>query len=302
MKRSISEILRRGFDTTVANWPVIALRIVESMLLIALTIAAVVATVVPTALSAIFGDFHLGDVASVRDAMITLLADHWMLVLYAVLMVTVLLIVLVGVHSFFDAGTARVLIDSERVNAQRTFEMSRWLEGGRRAWWPIFWIYNIVWTIAGIILLLPLIPTAAGLIFVRSDGGRVAVACGGLLLTALVFIPTAVVAAVWTQKAIAVCVARSAGALDSMRAARSEMGRDFGRHFAVAFIVIVVSIGGAAVIGGAGAPMSILRHQQPMSFVALAPAQMAMSFLQSVFSAAVGAWFLACFVALTEER
>ena len=51
-------------------------------------------------------------------------------------------------------------------------------------------------------------------------------------------------------------------------------------------------------------PMSMLRgaSNTPFFAIAFAPAQIVVSFAQGVFSAAVGLWFLASYVGLTEER
>jgi hypothetical protein len=84
----------------------------------------------------------------------------------------------------------------------------------------------------------------------------------------------------------------------------SEIRRDFGRHFAVAFIVFVIAVGGAMAISAFTAPMAFVRSigSAPFTSIAFAPAQILSSIAQSVFSAAVGLWFLAAYVALTEER
>lgn len=302
MKHNTTEVLRRGIDLTIANWPLLAMRIVESIVLFAVIVGAVVATIVPIAISAGLGQFHVRDIASAPDAFLSLLVDHWVLIVYALIVVTIVMFLIVAIHSFFDAGMAQVLIDSEHANAKPAFDMSRWLLGGREGWWAVFWIYNLVWTIVCVVLLLPLAATLAGMIAVTENKGRIVIGCAGLLVTFLLFLPAAIVAALWTEKAIAICVARGLAAIDSMRAARQEIARDLGRHLAVAFLVLVVSIGGAILISAISAPMSILRHQQPMMLTFLAPAQIVVSLLQSVFSAATGTWFLASYIAITEER
>lgn len=296
MSESATDILRRGFALTVANWPLIALRIVESLLMVGLAIAAVVAIIVPIAVSAGLGNFS--DVPGFVEGLL----EHWIVIVYALGVVAVLLLVVVAMHSFIDGATARVLVDSERAAALPAFDMQRWLSGGAASWWPIFWIYNAIWSIAGIVLLVPLCATLAGMFVVTANGPRIAIGCLGLLLTVVVLLPVGVIAGVWTQKSIAVCLARSASGTDSMRIARQEIRADLGRHVLVAFIVMVVSFGGAGAISTLGFPASMANHGQPLSFGFFAPLQIALSVAQSIFSAAVGTWFLASFVALTEER
>ena len=144
----------------------------------------------------------------------------------------------------------------------------------------------------------------AGILLVGEPGGKAAVACGGLVLTFLVGIPLAIILAIVTQKAIAVAVARSATASAALRLGWTEIKRDFGRHFVVAFILFAIAFGGAMAISMLTAPMSIVRSigQSPFTSIAFAPAQVLASILQSIFSAAVGLWFLASYVGLTEEK
>jgi hypothetical protein len=282
---------------TVANWPVIAIRIAESMLLFGLIIGAVIAIVIPFAVSAGLGNWN--DVTSVANAIV----EHWVVLVYGVVVLTVVLVLFIAIHAFVDAGTAQILIDSERSGGAAAFRGDRWFGGGRAAWWPVFWIYNVIWSIAGLVILLPLAATLAGMLAISDNAGRVVIACSGLLVTFLLLVPAGIAAAVWTQKSIVVCVGRNAPATESMRAARQEMMRDFGRHLVVAIIVIIVSIGGAGVISTISMPFSFARHSSDaMSVGFMAPVQIALSFVQSIFSAAVGTWFLASYVALTEER
>jgi hypothetical protein len=163
-------------------------------------------------------------------------------------------------------------------------------------------MYNVIWSVAGAVLLVPLAATLAAMFAVTADAGRIVVACSGLALTFVLLLPLGALAAMWTQKSIVVCLARSAPAAESMRAARQEMRRDFGRHLVVAVIVMVVSIGGAGVISMLSMPLSFARESNPLSIGVMAPVQIVLSFVQGIFSAAVGTWFLASYVGLTEER
>jgi len=143
------------------------------------------------------------------------------------------------------------------------------------------------------------------MLLAQERGARVAFGCGGLALVFLIGIPVSVVVAIWTQKAIAVCVARAATAGLALKQAWTGIRADFGRHFAVAFILFVIAFGGAMAISMLTMPMSIMQqtsHGSPFIGLAFAPARIVGSFLQSIFSSAVGLWFLASFVGLTEER
>lgn len=311
MKRNTTEILRRGFDTTVANWPLILVRIAESVLFLFIIVGSVVAAIVPIAVTAGVSHFRMGDQAPSPDVIASFIVRYAMLIVYVLLIIAVLLLVLMAIHSFVEAGCAKVYIDAERMvgnvapanrDRLRAFTVDRWFAGGRGSWWSVFWIYNIAWSIGGLIILIPLLLTLVFMIVVGGTGPRLAVGCAGMALSFLVMIPIAVVMSLWTQKAIAIAVGRSAGAASALRLAWDEIGSDAGRHIVVAVIVILVSFGGAMLISMISMPMSIARMHQPLAGLAFAPAQIGLSFVQSIFTSAVGLWFLACYVALTEER
>lgn len=302
MRRTVTEVLQRGYAATVANWQLIAIRFAEAIVMIGMLLWAVLAMIIPFAISAGMGRFeNLGDAPSAAAAIATAIIEHWIVIVYALVIFMVVLFLAVMLHSFVDAGCTQILVDSERQEVRPSFDMRRWLQGGRKSWWAVFWIYNLIWSIAGLVLLVPLTITLAGTIIVDENMPRIAIACGGIALTILIFVPIAVISTLWTQKSIAVCVARGVKAAEAMRAARREGTADFGRHFAVAIIVMVVSLGGAGVLSMFSFPASMMRAGS-VSLGIIAPIQIIVSVAQSIFSAAVGTWFLASFVALTENR
>lgn len=310
--RNTTDILRRALDSTLANWPLIAIRIAENFVLVLLVVGSIIAAIVPVGIAAAFSHLDLKDAENSAQVVAALIVDHWPVIVYMMVVATIVLFVLCAIHSFVEAGSARVFVDAERNGTGdprsresfRAFNMDRWLQGGRASWWTVFWIYNIVWGLGALILLLPLLLTLAGLFMVTETGGIVAVACGGLFLTFLVAFPLVIVMAVLTQKAITVAVARSAAARAAIGAGWSEIRRDFGRHFAVAFIAFVIAVGGSMAIASFTAPLSFVKDigHTPLMSIAFAPAQVISSIAQSVFSAAIGLCFMAAYVALTEEK
>ncbi|HEY8849154.1 MAG TPA: hypothetical protein VIO12_07670 [Thermoanaerobaculia bacterium] len=312
MKRSATEVLRRGFDSTLANWPLILIRIAEGIVFVGIIIVSIVAAIVPIAVSAGISKYDVTNAANPAAAAAELVLQHWMLIVYVLVIVTAVLLVLMAIHSFVEAGTAQVFVDAERrakgVTAPlrpvfRAFTIDRWMAGGRAGWWSVFWIYNATWSVAALIMLVPLLVTAAAMIVISDSTVKIIAGCGGLVLSVVILLPVAVVVAIWTQKAITVCIARAAGTTDALRVAWREMRDDFGRHFAVAFVLFMVSMGGAMVISMITFPMSFTaQHRDPFMSLAFAPMQIVVSFAQTIFSAGIGAWFLASFVTLTEDR
>ena len=305
MKRNAFDVLRRGFDNAVANWQLVLIRIGEVIVLAGLVIGAVIAAVVPFVISAGLNKFEVGNPDSAMELFATLLIEHWVLLVYLLLLATLILGVLIAVHSFVEAGSARVYIDGERVAGFRAFTIDRWWHGGARHWWAVFWIYNLAWSVAGLVLLLPLALTIAGMFAASEVGPRVAIGCVGLGLTFLILIPTAILVGMWTQKAIAIRVSRTIGAVESLRASRREIRLDFARHLGVWLLLVVISFVAAGVVSSLSFPFSLGSHMgRRVDIVPLffGPMQITLTVLQNALSSAVGAWFLASFVALTEEK
>jgi hypothetical protein len=278
------------------------MRIIETIVFIAILIGAVIVTIIPFVVSA--GLANLDELPSdqIAETLAAKLLENWILLVYALIVITVVLAVFIAVHAFTDGAAAQVLVDSERAGAGSTFTIDRWMRGGWSSWWRIFWIYNVVWSFACLVMLLPLTVTLVAAILIDDNTARIVVACGGLVISFLVLLPCAVVAAIWTQKAIAIAVARNASATESMSAARKEIMGDFGRHVVIAIIVFAVSLAGSMAISMVGWPLSLIQGRGAGIMGVVAPIQIVISVLQSIFSAAVGTWFLSAYIGLTEER
>lgn len=302
MKRPVIDVLRRSFNTTLNNWPLLILRIGETILFLAIIVGAAIATIVPFLVSAGLSDFGDMKPDEIAQTIATKLMANWILIVYALVVMLVVFAILIAIHAFVDGSTAQILVDSERINTNPAFDLGRWFRGGVSTWWRIFWLYNAIWSIAGLVMLVPLTATLVAMLLIPSAGGRVVMGCGGLAISVLVMFPAAIVAAIWTQKAVAVVVGRNTTVTEAMRASRVEIMADFGRHAVVAILLMAISIAGSMAISMVGWPLSFMKHDSSAMFGVIAPLQFAISCLQSIFSAAVNTWFLAAYISLTEER
>lgn len=312
MKRTVTEILRRGFDSMLANWPLLMIRIAESVVFVFIAIAAVIAVVIPLVVSlGLSGAPGAANPADAAQMFLAALASHWLIFVYILVLVMLVVIVLLGIHSFVVGGCARVYVDAER-KAQRlptpsredmnAFTVEAWLRGGRESWWPVFWIYNIAWTFASLIILVPFVVVLAVILLVRENAAAMAITgCLGAIVAILFIIPVAVVTGIWTQKAIVDCAARDLGAADALRASWTEFRSDLGRHVAVAAVMIIVTFAASMVFSGFSA-LGSLGDRVPATYsIMMIPVQFSASIVNSIFSTAVGAWFLACFSVLAVE-
>ncbi|HJW94363.1 MAG TPA: hypothetical protein VJ901_12170 [Thermoanaerobaculia bacterium] len=291
MKRSVAEVIRRGFDITLNNWPLLLIRIAEHVILGVLAIASIVAIVVPIAVSAGLGHFDIdpdnpnGAAGIIAQALI----DHWGLFLFILLLITVVLIVFVVIHSFVQAGSTDVYIANQ-------FTGDRFMHGGKRGWSPVFWIYNLAWLVAGIVLLIPLAPVPFIILAIGESVGSIVVGCLWMAIWGFFAILVFLATSLWVMKAIVIAMTRNVDAREALRQARAEIRAQPGAHFAVGFIMLVIWFGGSAFIGMFSGFAS-MGHATPLAIIT-APLHLFLSFINAIFSAAVESWFLASLVSL----
>jgi hypothetical protein len=305
LKRPITEVIRRGFDSAVANWQLLLLRFAENIVFVFLAIATVIAVIAPLIISIGLSAINMKDVQANPDAvaatLATVLASHWVVFVYAFAAIFVLLGIFIIIHSFVIAGCAQTYVDADRALRPRVFSMERWLAGGRHSMWPVFWIYNGAYTIAALVVLVPAVLVLIFMLVLRESAGALVLGCLALGLIVFVMVVVAVLTGIWCQKAIIVAVRCNLGAGEALRVAWREIRGDFGRHFAVAFIMLVISIGGAATLGMFSFAFAMPASRDAFLPLMFAPARIALSMVQNVFSAAVTLWMLACFAALSDS-
>jgi hypothetical protein len=302
VKRSIPDVLRRGLESALANWPLMALRIAENILFAMLIIGSIIAAIVPLLVSIGFS-IHIDKPEEAGPAIGTALIEHLPLFLWIFIGALFLALLLVVIHSFVMAGCARTFVDAERAERPKVFSMERWLSGGRHATWTVFWIYNITYGTTLIPVMVPLIIALAAMLAFRDSQAAVLVAgCLGIAIALFLCIIACVIAAIWSLKAMILAVERDLGASEASKLAWAEAKADLGRHFGVAFILLVISFGGAATIGMFSVMFAMPSAHDPFMSLAFAPARVVISLLQGAFSAAVGMWMLASFAALSDRR
>ena len=314
MKRTVTDVLRRAYDITLANWPLILIRIAEAVVFVTIVIVSMVMAVVPLIVSAGLSKDEISRAANPAEAVSVILVQHWMVLVYVIIFATFIIGLLMALHSFVQGGSAQIYVDAERTGSRAestldrnrfaAFSMDRWVGGGRKSWWSIFWIYNLGGSVGALIILIPLVLTLAAMLALGDATGKIVAGCAGLLLALFFMLPVGIIVSIWCEKAIAVTVARSAGPRDSLRAAWREMKADFGRHLAVA---VLITIAGFVLIGALSAlsvPMSLGSRSSnlPMLSLKFAPVQIAMSIVEGAASAVSSALMLAAFVVLTEEH
>jgi hypothetical protein len=311
VKRGIGETLKRGFENTLANWPLILLRLAEILVMFAVMFGAVMLIVVPIALS--FG--VNASILEAPDELAQVLLSKWLLLVYILAIILGVLVLLAALHSFVEAGSARVYVDAERLagpsNAGgrqrfRVFSMERWISGAKEGWWPVFWIYNATYGLAAMILLIPLLPTLIFMLMFREEPGAMAITgCLGLAMTLMLMIAVGLIVGIWTTRAIATWAARRGGVRDTLSAAWAGFKADIGRHVLVALVILVISFAVSGFFSSFGifaAFAEMAGKDSPSTLLFTMPLRFVGSLLSTIVSVAISAWFLASFTAIATER
>lgn len=313
MKRGVFDVLRRGVDNTIANWPLILIRLGEMLLFGIMAIVAVIAAIAPILVSVGIEVSRINSPDDIESAMFALM-ERWILLVWIFVAISVLLLIFVAMHAFVEAGSARVYVDAERTAGPallgprarfRTFSMERWLAGAKDGWWPVFWIYNLAWGAAGLLLLIPLLPTIAGMLLLRErPPAAIATGCVGLVLTGLLFIFVGAVTGMWVNRSITEWAAHRFGAREALAAGWSAFRGDLGRHLLIFLAVFVAAMAGSSFFASFSffaAFGDVFSGNHGMFNLATLPLRILGSLLNSAFSAIVSAWYLASYAALATE-
>lgn len=314
MKRGVFDVLRRALDNTLANWPLIAIRLVETVVFLLCTFIAVIAVVAPILVAVGINLAEMSTPDEVAEALFNV-GTKWVLFLWVFLAVSLLLVIFVALHSLVEAGCARVYVDGERIAGAeaegvrsrfKVFSMERWWAGARDGWWTLFWIYNIAWTIASTVLLVPLLPTAAVMWTLQDaqPGVAVGIGCLGLLATLLLFVVVAIVTTMWVNRAIAEWAVHRAGVREALSGGWSAIRGDFGRLFLIALSLFVVTLAGSSFFASFSvfAAFGTTLTDSAAALFLMMPVRVLASICSSAFSAATTSWFLAAYASVTVER
>ena len=313
MKRNIIDTLRRGAENTIANWQLSAIRLGEMIVFGVIAVAAVLVMLVPIFVS-IGIELSRIDTPEDFESLAVTLLEKWPLFIWFGIAVLVMLIVFVLIHSYVTAGCARVFVDADVTagaavagprQRYRIFSMERWLTGAKEGGWRVFWIYNLAWTVAALILLIPLLPVLAlTLMFRENPAAAAGIGCLGLLVFMLFSIVVGVTTAMWTNRAIADWAVQRSGAREALASGWRAVKTDLGRHLLVALAIFVVAMAGSSIFSGFSMFASFgdsLGRNATYGLVTM-PLRLIGSLLSTAWSAIIGSWFLASYSALAVER
>jgi hypothetical protein len=303
MARTLGEVVRRGADNVLANWPLLLIRIAESVAMIVITLAILAGAVVPIA-AAVMGGSLTDIVTGAVDPEQVLRSVSPLLAVYLLLVVSLVVFVAVLVHSFVQGGIVGSYLEAERSAPAaaatradfRVFTPELWWSEAKRNVWRFFWIYNVVWGVWSLAILLPLLPLIVLVVLFSESPAAIVVAIGGLIAILLFAIGLAIVVFLWSQVVLIDAARLGTGVFESISGSWDSMRGRLGTIILVGGIAFALSM----VVGSIVAGFSFVFEAAgmvPGLGLALVPIQILLSLINSAVSTLFGSWMLAALAA-----
>jgi hypothetical protein len=295
--RSPVDLTIRSFKSAAANWQLVVIRMVESVVFVFLVLMALLATIIPVAIKAGLGKLKLSDADNAIQAVSQFLVEQLPLILWTFGVLIFVTGVMMIIHSLIVAGSARVYLDAERApnDAFEVFRGESFWAAARRGFWRVFWIYNIAWSVALLLILLPVMVSLVVILVMQGTTASVIIAIvifGGCVA---VSIPIGIITSIWVGRAIIDGERSQLPAREALRVARRSIRADLGNHIVVMLLLMVVSVFAILFI-------SACTNSLSMNGDVFWPMQWFGSLAQTIASSLAGAWMLAAFAALAENK
>jgi len=305
-------IIRRGIASTLANWPLLFVQFAELVILVIVMLGGLVAAIAAVGLSVDWDAIRdIGSPGSNPGAIAEAAAQWLVANSTAAAMIGIVVFVLFGIvcliHSYFQAGVTGVFVEHERRGETwswregwQRFQLQRVIDNALARGWRVFWVYNIVWSVAGLFLLVPLIVILAIVLIIGENGAALVVACCGMLFVLLFGIVLAIITGVWAQVAITICVGTPRGAVESSSAAGDLIRARLGAVVVVMLIFVAASIGVSTVSSTMGLAFDSA-GLMPGGDLLVLPLRIAFTFVSSLASSVLGLCLAACFAIIVHE-
>ncbi len=294
--RSPLDLSIRSLKNAAANWQLVVIRMMESVVFVFLMLMAVLATVVPVAIKAGLGKLRISDTENYVLALSQFLVEQLPVILWTFAVLILVALVAMVIHSLIVAGSARVYLDAERApgDAFEVFRGDSFWAAARHGFWRVFWIYNLAWSLALLLILIPVMFALIVLLAMQGAAAGVVIAIVIVGCCMALMIPVGIITTVWVGRAIIDGERSQLTARESLRVARRSIRADLASHVVVLLVVFVVSMFAIFFIAGCVSAFS-------MSGDAFWPMQWLSSLAQTIAGSLAGAWVLAAFAALAEN-
>lgn len=292
--QSVVENLKLGFRIALRNWPLLLISIAESIVTVLLILAALFVAAAPLMISVFRG--NLPELEQDPAKIAEWILQNPFVILGALLAILVAVTLAMVVHAFVEAGRIAVYEQSRRMGGAAAFTPELWIDEGRRAWLPLFLIYNVVW---GVFSLVFLVPAATVLVIAILGQGpaAVAVGCVGFLLTFFLALIAGFGCFFWSQLASIDAVVSRKRTLAALRDGGRLVRTLLGPLLAIAFVVFILSVSVSSFFGIFSFIIDLVSRGGEFGAMLL-PVRLLISLVQSAVSVIFSCWFVATIISL----
>ena len=289
------DIIQRSLRNVFANWPLLLIRIAEAVAVAIVMVGAFVAAFLPSAIGVFSSIRSGGGPEQFAEALLA----HPVLLILGFLVVCLGLVAALAIHAFIEAGAVGIYLEgwkaaaalgSQNRQVYDRFSSDAWIAHARRSWWKVFLVYNAIWGLFGLILILPLIAIGVAIVGMVQQNALAAIGCLGAGVLIVVTLVASLIFNVWTRLAVADAVERSGTAGESVRRGWQLI---FGRLSDVVVVVAVfigVSIGTMVIFGSLYFVIGIISNLAPLASL---PVQLMVSLGNNVLSVILSGWLAA---------
>ncbi|MEA2602965.1 MAG: hypothetical protein QOF89_3957 [Acidobacteriota bacterium] len=251
MRLSAADCLRRGWTNLAANWELVVIQWLQSLVVVVLLAVSVALPVATLGADALLSGRSAARVLEVLAARLSRLSPGVLLAGVAMLAVWLLSLL---VHCWFQAGAYGVLAAADRQALPgprrqrllfRTFSLRDFSGWGGLYLWRYFRLLVLFWLLAlplGMAVLAWLITLGVGG-EVWGKGAVVGIACGGVLPLGFLFL----VAGLWSHVAQADLAREGSGVRAASRRGLAVLGRRLGAVFILILLVVAAAFAVALV-------------------------------------------------------
>jgi hypothetical protein len=300
MRRPL-QLIQDAFENVLANWPVVLIALAGQVAMIFIVIAGVIVALLPIMAGGVME--LIGNPDEIEQWIEATISGNPLIIVYILAILGVVLIPVMILYSFLEAGKIGVYLDGERSASHsavagreryKVFDPARWFAWGRQFWWRLFLIYNVLWGVLLLVLLLIGAVAALLIALLIDNPAAVAVGCIALLVVLFVMIVGGMLTFLWTQLAVTVTVRDGRGVLDGIGEGWRLLGRRLGDSVLLSILLIIISFAIATLFSSFFFGMGLL-NAIPGAALILAPLQIVFSLLQSLVQSFVSSLVSAAF-------
>ena len=309
--RTPSDHIGRGLDSTVANWPLILMTMVERMVMSTIFVIGFLIAAIPPVVAGALTLSKLQSVDDPADFVQKLVLDHPFALIFSLLVIAIVLIPMIIIHSFFQAGQSASLLSADEKAGEtgqraafRAFNFGLWINAAKANWWPVCVVINIVWSVAFLLAIVPVVAAVAVSVIAISNGGDtegLRMGCFLFAISAVLMLVVSFFCGLWSQLSIfELFITRGISGWEACKRGWRQLTRRFGEALLTALLMMLIVAGAIFALILLQIALASASHAG-LALIFL-PIQLLATVAQSVIGGAMSCWAIATFASFRNSK